>query len=231
METPLSIVVPVLNESQIIEPFLDHLLALSGHEDTEIIIVDGGSSDGCRELIATYPVALLESERGRSKQMNAGARCASGQFLLFVHADSRLPADAIQQIRASVEQDSSAGSFRLEFNSRSRVLKFFAWFPRFDLNLFRFGDQGLFVSRQLFQQIGGFNEALSLMEDQDIVRRLRRHSGFRILPQPIKTSARKYDVYGVFYTQLTFTLIVVLYYLGASQRFLTGLYRSAFSEQ
>lgn len=228
MNVSLSIIVPILNERQLIGVFLEHLLSLNGCENAEIIVVDGGSSDGCRDIVSRFPVRLIESPRGRSQQMNAGARYASGKYLLFVHADSRLPADGIQQILGNLKQARCAGSFRLAFASGNRALKLFAWCTRFDLSLFRFGDQGLFVSRQLFHQVGGFDESLSLMEDQDIVRRLRKCAEFKILPQSIKTSARKYEAHGVFYTQLTFTLIVLLYYLGVSQNVLTRLYRSAF---
>lgn len=222
----LSIIVPIVNEQQIIDRFLAHLMGLEQIEKAEIIVVDGGSTDGSVDIVRRHPVTLIETSRGRARQMNAGALQARGERLLFVHADSRLPADAIAQVLAQAD---CAGCFRLAFDSDSWVLSSYAWFTRFDINLFRFGDQGLFLSRCLFHESGGFDESLTLMEDQEFVRRLKRIGAFRILPHPVITSARKYEIHGVLLTQLTFTLIVVLFYLGVNQRHLARLYKSVFT--
>jgi len=228
MRKKLSIIVPILNERELVGPFLEHLSGLDRIADAEIIVVDGGSDDGSVQIVGNHPVTLVETGPGRSKQLNAGARQATGDILLFVHVDSRLPENAITQILSRSSRVNQAGSFRLTFDSSNWMLRSFAWFTRFDFRLFRFGDQGLFLSRRLFKHIRGYDESLKVMEDQEIVRRLSKLVDFTILPQRITTSSRKYEQHGVVYTQLAFTLIVILYYLGASQTLISRLHSNAF---
>lgn len=192
----LSIIVPVLNEAEA----LDHLL-LKICEQGEVIVVDGGSRDQSLAVARNFPVKVLQSPAGRALQMNRGASLASGETLFFLHADSHLPENFSQAILQARQQGYQAGCFRLKFDWPHWFLRSNAWFTRFNLSAVRFGDQGLFVSRELFKKVEGYREEMSLLEDQDIVIRLKRFSPFRVLPQAITTSARKYRQYGPFYLQ------------------------------
>jgi hypothetical protein len=114
----------------------------------------------------------------------------------------------------------------LTFDSPHPILKFYAWFTRFDVDIFRFGDQSLFVRKALFQKVGGFNENLLVMEDQEIVSRLKSHAQFGIIEKPVSTSARKYQRFGLFRLQLIFTIIVVLFYINISQEVIAHFYKT-----
>lgn len=157
--------------------------------------------------------------------MNEGARVAAGNVLYFVHADCLPPASFPGDILEAVRNGFSMGCYRLRFDLNHWFLQANAWFTRFDVNAFRYGDQSLFVTRLMFEENNGFCEKHVVMEDQDIIKRLRRHGRFAILPKEITTSARKYRANGVFKMQVVFYLIYLLYRLGYSQETILGLFR------
>lgn len=149
--------------------------------------------------------------------MNKGASIAKGDVLFFLHADSTPPKKFTGSILNAVNKNYNSGCFRLSFDHSHWFLTANAWFTRFNINAVRFGDQSLFVTKKVFQKSGGFREDLLLMEDQEIIQRLKKNSNFKILHDVVTTSSRKYLNNGVFRTQGIFFRIWAMYYLGYSQ--------------
>lgn len=217
-EQMISIIIPTFNEANKIGKLTAYLKSHFEQGQAEIIVVDGGSSDNTVELAQKNgAVTVISPQKGRAKQMNYGAKKAREEWLYFLHADTTPPSTFITDIRNAVDSGYDCGCFRLRFDSNHPVLKFYSWFTRFDIDFFRFGDQSLFVKKTLFEQINGFDEALMVMEDQEIISRLKSHAQFTIIKNPVTTSARKYERFGVFKLQLIFSIIVCLFYLNISQ--------------
>ena len=224
----LSIIIPMLNEAGHIGPLLQALHELGAFApEVEIIVVDGGSHDASvKEATQAGANAVVISPRqGRAAQLNYGARQARGRMLYFLHADSYPPPTLLADLKQALTAGYGSGCYRLAFNDRHWFLRLNAWFTRFDWNWVRFGDQSLFVRREVFAQAGAFDETLRVFEDQEIISRLRRHGTFIILPGAVTTSARKYHDNGVYRLQLIFGLLCVLYQLGASQTQLVRVYK------
>jgi rSAM/selenodomain-associated transferase 2 len=220
------VIIPTLNEAGQIERTLARLTAtLPTDLVTEIILVDGGSTDQTVALARNFPVTVVHGTCGRARQMNLGARHARGDSLYFLHADTLVPEDWWRCCR---DGNGYPGCFRLRFSGQQDrfPLRLYAWFTRFDLNAFRFGDQSLWVRSVDFRAVGGFRDDWHLLEDNDLVRRLRGfRGGFRVYRRAVTTSDRKYRANGFVYTQVVYTLLYVLYRLGAGQRRLLRLYR------
>jgi hypothetical protein len=157
--------------------------------------------------------------------MNYGASLASAPVLYFLHADSYPPPGFWQDITKAVGQGFNSGCYQLAFDDPHPFLRFNAWFTRFDINAIRFGDQSLFVSKEVFLQAGGFREDLIVMEDQEIIGRIRKVARFKVLPGKVTTSARKYRENGYYKLQGIFFLIYFLYQLGVPQEKLVKLYK------
>lgn len=224
----LSIIVPVLNEAQDIAAALGRLQALRAH-GVEVIVVDGGSHDGT--LDATRPLAdhLLESPRGRAVQMNAGAHAASGEVLLFLHADAALPADADELITDGLKASGRAwGRFDVRLSGDALGLRLVAFFmnQRSRLTGIATGDQAMFVYRATFERVGGF-PALALMEDIALSALLKRESWPLCLRARVVASSRKWEREGVLRTVLLMWRLRVAFFLGAdtvdlAQRYYRG---------
>ncbi len=222
----ISIVIPAYNEENIIADTICSIKKRAWNsENLQIMVVDGASSDKTVVRARKAEAVVIEpAERGRAIQMNAGAKRAEHNTLYFLHADTLPPEHFDRHIQKSIEQGYSAGCFRLSFDHSNFLLRFYSWFTRFDINAFRFGDQSLFISKKVFKEIGGFRSDHNFMEDQEIVRRIKRKHSFAILPEKVTTSARRYMKTGIVRLQLTFTLIFILYYLGLSQQKLNDIY-------
>ncbi len=224
----ISVIIPALNEEHVIAETIRQLREQSAGFIKEVIVSDGGSRDNTVEIAAAEGATVVKSpQKGRAGQMNYGAAQATGEAFYFLHADSHPPAQFDRQILDRLEKGNDAGCFRLGFDSSHYLLRFYAWFTRFDLNAFRFGDQSLFISASFFTEIGGFRNDHMLMEDNEIVRRIKNSGSgsFTIIPEKIVTSSRKYRENGVLKLQLIFTLIYTLYHLGVSQGKLVELYK------
>ncbi|OGX91140.1 hypothetical protein BEN49_20940 [Hymenobacter coccineus] len=224
---PVSIIIPTYNEAEAIGPLLHYLRrATAGEPAPELLVVDGGSTDDTARRAQLAGATVLACPRkGRAAQLNYGAQQARGEVLYFLHADSYPPPGFLAEVRGALGQGYGAGCYRLAFDHPHWFLRFSAWCTRLPLTAVRFGDQSLFVRRDLFNRLQGYREDLLVMEDQEFVARLRAQAPFRLLPRAVTTSARKYLTNGIFRLQGIFTLIVVLYYLGVSQRRLVQLYR------
>ena len=195
----LSVIIPALNEAGQIEQTLTSVEA-QPHVG-EIIVVDGGSVDGTRER-ASGRAVVLASAPGRARQMNAGAAEATGDVLLFLHADTRLPAGATRAIeRALADPATEAGLFRLGFDRETPLLRLYGLCTRLPTPLLGFGDRGLFVRRSAFDALGGF-PGVPVFEDLEMARRLHRRGGLRFLPQRVRTSARRFRRHGALRQQL-----------------------------
>ena len=225
--TRISIIIPVLNEEDLVVP--QHLAireASTSDNLLEIIYVDGGSTDQTAIKTKELEARVLASARGRARQMNLGARQAKGDILYFLHADTLPPRGFDQVIIDALDQGIDAGCFRMKFDSNSWFLGFFAWFTRFNHWLCRGGDQSLFISREHFETIGGFNEAYTVYEDLELVGRLYKHGDFKVVPNYVITSARKYNQLGKYRLQFHFAVIHLKHYLGASPEAIYNYYKS-----
>lgn len=221
----ISVVIPTYNEEATIAGTIRSVRDNSGEAVTEILVVDAGSSDATvREAQKAGATVLQSPRKGRAAQMNYGARHTRGEVLYFLHADSHPPKDFDRAILDAIQSGRDAGCFRLSFDDSHKLLKYYAWFSRFNITAFRFGDQSLFIRRNVFLQVGGFREDHIVMEDQEIVRRIKKSHAFTVLSKVVTTSARKYREVGVLKLQTIFFLIFSLYYLGVDQQKLASLY-------
>lgn len=224
----LSIIIPTFNEAQnIIE-----LGAVLHQRKLEIIVADGGSTDGTVASAQSQGFKTITSpKKGRGAQMNTGAKLAQAPVLLFLHADCRPPKNFEALILNAINGGYPAGCFRLEFDWRHPLLNFSAWLTRFDINAFRFGDQGLFITQNLWHKLGGYKAELLLLEDQDLVIRARQKERFKILPQPMLTSARKYQENGAWRLQWLFFKVWWRYQKGHSQQEIINFYRQNIKDE
>ncbi|QIX60375.1 glycosyltransferase family 2 protein [Hymenobacter sp. BT18] len=224
----VSIIIPTYNEAAHIGELLAYLGAAGAVAPAvEILVADAHSPDDTAPVAAAAGARVVPCPRkGRAAQLNHGARHATGAVLYFLHADTLPPPDFLTRLRQAVGQDGAgSGCFRLRFNHPHWFLRLSAWCTRFDNDLLRFGDQSLFVRQDVFWRAGGFNEQLLVLEDQEIIGRLRRHGRFCLLPSAVTTSARKYLENGIFRLQAIFGLLCLLYHLGVSQAGLVRVYR------
>lgn len=228
MPLTISIIIPTFNEAGHIGRLLSHLQRICHSEGgVEILVSDGGSSDATTEEAACGGARVVQCPRkGRAAQLNFGASHARGELLYFLHADTFPPATLLSDLRAAVAAGYGSGCYRLTFDEPHWFLQANAWFTRFSLESFRFGDQSLFTLAKVFRKIGGYREEMIVFEDQEITRRLRQHGTFRVLPQQIVTSARKYRDNGPFRLQSIYLLITLLYWLGLPQPRLANVYRT-----
>lgn len=199
----ISIVVPVYNEAHIVPDLVSHL---AGLDAWEVMVVDGGSGDGTRDKlneIAPASMQVHRSGRGRALQMNRGARSATGDLLLFLHADTRLPERALATLADALRRDPTKrwGRFDVRFDDAGPALRLVAGAMnrRSAWTSICTGDQAMFVYRREFLDIGGF-APMPLMEDIDLSRRLKRRSRPLRIRHPVTTSARRWRVHGVWRT-------------------------------
>lgn len=196
-----SIILPVYNEAGVLG---ETLAGLPAAPDLEVIVVDGGSTDGSPEVASRFPSArLLQTPKGRGLQMNAGARAARGEFFVFLHADTALgPAHLAALRRAAADPGFRAGAFELLLTPTCPPLRFIAWGANRRAHVLGlpYGDQALILRRDLFEKLGGFSERRP--EDLDLVIRVRRYTRIRLLTPPVASSGRKWREHGYFYTTL-----------------------------
>lgn len=222
----ISIIIPTLNEGKNIQKLIYCLKQNSTAENIEeIIIVDACSDDNTANIAERAGAKVFLSEKkGRALQMNIGAHHAEGGILYFLHADTFPPKDFDREIIQSVQNNSDAGCFIMKFDIKHPFLKFFGWLTKFTGAHFRGGDQSLFVTKNLFFEIGGYDSQLLVMEDYDIVRKIKDKTRFAVIKNWITTSARKYEKVGIYRLQMKFGMIMLMYNLGFSQDFIVNYY-------
>lgn len=220
-----SIIIPVLNEATVIENLLVHLTNFCTQHDCELLIVDGGSTDDTATIAEHYG-HVIHSTRGRATQMNAGAKVASGDVLLFLHADTALPDDAFTAIEQALSSPQVvAGAFRLCFNCDRWPYKLVAFTTnlRSQLRTLFTGDQAYFIRATSFRAIGGYPDQ-PLMEDLEIIARLRTTGKVVLLPQFVTTSARRHEQGGLWRSVLFMWYLRTLYACGVSPAKLQQMY-------
>lgn len=218
----ISVIIPALNEAEGILSTLDSIKNQQG--EFEIIVVDGGSVDGTAEMVQP-PARVISSPQGRAVQMNEGARHSNSDVLLFLHADSRLPPNALLLMEALLDNPPiNGGTFMLRFDNPQWLLRSIAYFTRFKFRYFHYGDQGIFVRRSIFEQLEGFRE-MPIMEDVDFMQRLHRRGRVTLIREPVTTSARRFLKHGVVRQQLLNIMLVICFLLGGKSETLSKWYR------
>ena len=223
----ISVVIPTFNEEdQITKTILEVKKRDLAKLVSEIIISDGQSTDKTINLAKKAGANVyLSPKNGRAAQMNFGASQAKNEIIYFLHADSIPPENFSEKILDAFKSNYKSGCFRLEFDYKHWFLKANAWFTKFDVNAIRFGDQSLFVTKEVFLKSGGFNENLLMMEDQEIISRIKKYGMFLVMDGAVITSARKYLDNGIYRMQGIFFKIWFLYYMGYSQEKLLKIYK------
>jgi rSAM/selenodomain-associated transferase 2 len=221
LQPKIAVIVPSLNEERHIEGTLRSILS----QDTpvEVVVVDGGSTDRSPEIARTL-ARVISGTRGRARQMNEGARHTSGDILVFLHADTRMPPGYCRMLLEVRQREGVVGGFSpMDFDSSSPLLNFYARLTRTPAWFFHYGDQAFFVRREIFEEMGGFAE-MPIMEDLDFLNRLRRKGRLVLLPVPVITSARRFLEGGVLRTQMRNVLLVLLFVLGVNPTLLKRFY-------
>ncbi len=212
----LSIIIPVFNEGEGIAATLDALADLRAL-GVEVIVVDGGSRDATIQRARLRADRVISAPRGRAAQMNAGAEKASGGVLLFLHADTRLPADTDHVLIKGLERSGRAwGRFDVKIEGRHLLLLVVGWLMnlRSRVTGIATGDQAIFVKRDAFRQVGGF-PTIELMEDIALCKRLKRVSRPICLRERVVTSGRRWEEHGVLRTMFLMWRLRLAYFFGA----------------
>lgn len=222
-----SVIIPVLHETNKINSLIEHLHALEGGRNSEVIIVDGSPTKDTINAINDEKIISISSEKGRAKQMNAGASIARGEILIFLHADTKLPEDAFQKIRRVLEEGRYVGgAFYLRIDSDRAIFKLISHITSFLSRLTRipYGDQTIFIKKDYFNRIGRYGD-IPVMEDAELMRKIKRErKKICIIRDNVKTSPRRWEEKGIFYTILINQMIRILYFLGVSPDKLTKFF-------
>jgi rSAM/selenodomain-associated transferase 2 len=225
----LSIIIPVWGEADSISDNIRHLRELDADGTAEIIVVDGDPEGRTISMITAEGVRTMVAEKGRARQMNRGAAIATGDVLLFLHADTLLPLNAFALIRGAMNDNRFVGgAFDLGFNTKRtifRVTELYV-FLRTRLTKIPFGDQAIFIRRDYFERIGGYRD-IPIMEEVELMKRIRKRAdAICIIPAKVRTSVRRYEREGVLFCTLRNWLLQVSYALGISPERLVKWYKS-----
>lgn len=221
----ISVIIPTLNEELTLEK---SLISAANSEDVEIIVSDGGSDDDTLTIAERLAHKTLSSPAGRGVQLNKGADASSGDILLFLHADTILPAGWDVLVREILRDKAIAGgAFAFSLSGRSISFSFITFLVKLRSRLLKlpYGDQALFIRRELFEKLDGFRE-IPIMEDVELVKGIRKLGKLKILNLPVITSSRRWDKEGWIKTMLRNQLLLFLYHLGVSPERLYRFYQA-----
>ena len=223
MTPEVSIIVPTLNEARAVGATLAS--AARAGEGVELIVADGGSTDGTAGAARAAGARVVVAGRGRGRQLHAGACAARGRVLWFLHADTRPAADCARRIAEALEDPSAvAGNFGVSFDGASRGARFLTWlYPQLRRLGLCYGDSAIFVRREAYEEVGGF-APFPIFEDLDLVRRLRRKGRVAHLPAVVRTSSRRFEGRSFALTFARWSLMQALYWLGVPPRTLGRMY-------
>lgn len=219
-----SIIIPTLNEAESIYDFLMSLQGLREH--CEIIVVDAESTDRTKPICLPLVNLFINAAKGRAIQMNAGARKASTNIFIFLHADTYLPDQSLQAIRQGIDSGAQWGRFDIQLIGQHKMLKIIGLMMNWRSHLTKVatGDQTLFMTRKAFLQVAGFPE-ISLMEDIEMSKRLNQLTPPYVIKNKVKSSARRWELFGVWKMIGLMWSLRLRYYLGGSPKYLSELYR------
>ena len=209
----ISIIIPTLDEAATIIPTLQ---STENAVNVERIVVDGGSTDETLQMAHLWGARVFVSSAGRARQMNRGANAATGELFLFLHADTRLPEAFDDYVRQVLDQPGViAGAFQLRIDASSRGLSLVGEMANWRSRILQipYGDQAIFLRANLFRDLGGFHD-MPILEDFELVRRLRRRGQIKIAPVAALTSARRWENHGIWYTTILNQVAVLAYCLG-----------------
>jgi rSAM/selenodomain-associated transferase 2 len=225
----LSIIIPVLSETESFSEIIKHIRDQNADGTAEIIVVDGDPRGSTISAIKSEGVLTAVAEKGRARQMNHGAALATGDVLLFLHADTLLPPNAFALIRSTMnDKRFVGGAFDLGFNTKRTIFRIAELyvFLRTRLTKIPFGDQALFIRRDFFEKFGGYQD-IPIMEDVELMKRIRHQAhNIRIIPVKVSTSVRRYEREGILYCTLRNWLLQISYGLGVSPERLVQWYKS-----
>jgi rSAM/selenodomain-associated transferase 2 len=221
----ISVIIPVLNEAQNLPATIASARSVSTRE---IIVVDGGSRDESVKVAQSQGAVVIKSRPGRALQMNQGARAAKGDTLLFLHADTLLPAGYDEQVRrALASAEIAAGAFLLSIDASRRGYRIIEYMANWRSRVLHmpYGDQGIFLRASVFQAAGGFPE-IPIMEDLEFIRRVRALGRIAIAPVAAVTSPRRWQTVGILRTTVINQASIVSYFLGISPARILRMYRA-----
>ena len=220
----ISIIIPTRNEADSIGGLLPDLLGIPG---VELLVVDGDSTDNTVDIAKSLGAKVLETSPGRAQQMNAGAEAAQGGILLFLHSDTHLASGFAEHVREILKQPGvAAGAFQLSIDGKDFGLRIIEWLVNFRSRVMQmpYGDQGIFVTANMFFSVGAFPPQ-PIMEDFELMRRLKKRGKVKILHLQANTSARRWERLGILKTTVMNQAIIIGYFLGISPEKLSGWYR------
>jgi rSAM/selenodomain-associated transferase 2 len=222
----ISIIIPTLNEAENIGKLVRYLKRHANNVLHEIIVVDAQSRDNTEGVARQAGAIVLTSEkRSRAVQMNLGAKAAKGDVLYFVHADCFPPETYCADIQQFMEEGFYLGCYRYKFDSSNILLGINAYFTRFSPLWCRGGDETLFVKRSVFDELKGYDEQFSIMEEYDFIHRARANFKMAIMPKYALVSARKYETNGYFRVQWANLKVFRLFKKGVSPNIIAETYR------
>jgi rSAM/selenodomain-associated transferase 2 len=223
----ISIIIPAFNEA---DNIAKTLTSIGPSDNREVIVVDGGSHDSTVSLARSLGARVVNSSPPKARQMNRGAAIATGDVLLFLHADTLLPEKFDEHILESLNRPSTvAGAFELSVDSPIPALRLIESLANWRSRRLRlpYGDQAIFVQRKLFHQVGGFPH-IPIMEDFELIRCLRKKGEIVTLPVSVSTSPRRWEKFGILKTTLINQLVIVAYFTGISPGVISRWYRRSY---
>ncbi|MBS3739510.1 TIGR04283 family arsenosugar biosynthesis glycosyltransferase [Mesohalobacter halotolerans] len=224
----ISVIIPTYNEAQGISKTLNELQHRQSEQSLihEIIVVDGKSDDGTQDIVSKFDgIKCISSPKSRPIQMNTGASQARGDILYFLHADCLPPQNFDIYISNGIDQNHLAGCFRMKFDDEHPWIKFISWLTKFKYRACRGGDQSLFVTKSLFEKIGGFDKRYLIFEDHEILGKIYNTTKFCVIQEPLVSSARRFRDKGILKLQLLFWAIYFKKWLGATPEELFSFYK------
>jgi rSAM/selenodomain-associated transferase 2 len=224
-----SIIIPVLHEAERINDLIGYLRQLDPEKSSEIIVVDGAPEKDTLLAIHDDRITKISTEKGRARQMNAGAFAAKGDILIFLHADTELPLSALRRMNEFISRNEYVGgAFDLGIKSNKRIYRAMAFLGslRSRLNRIPYGDQAIFIRRNYFNKIGGYKD-IPLMEDAELMQRMKRSAKkIVIFHDRVMTSPRRWEEEGLVYCVLRNWTLQILYFFGVSPHKLVKYYKS-----